>query len=103
VVASVSIVVGAAPDMAEVGRMAGEAIESWLRAYDGFRGLIVLTDEDGERARIITLWESPAAEEASRAARSAMRDKLVATAGMEVVGMELYDVPVLDVLSDRAA
>jgi hypothetical protein len=93
-----SIVRGAAPDMAEIGRMAGDATESWLRAYDGYRGVIVLTDEPGEQARIITLWDTAAAEQQSRAGRAALRDKIIATAGMEVVGMELYDVPVFEVV-----
>jgi hypothetical protein len=31
-----------------------------------------------------------------------MRDKLVGTVGMEVVGMELYEVPVLDLVEEAA-
>jgi hypothetical protein len=91
-----STVVGSAEDMAEVGRMAGDAMEGWLRDYDGFCGLIVLTDEEGERARVITFWESAEAEQRSRPGRIAMRDRLTATVGMRVEGMEVYEVPVLD-------
>jgi hypothetical protein len=88
--------------MAEAGRLAADAVRSWLRVYDGFRGLVVLTDEDGERARIITFWESAEAERRARAGRGSMRDKLVGTVGMEVVGMELYEVPVLDLVESAA-
>ena len=97
-----SIVTGAALGMADYAAMAREAVEGWLREYDGYRGLLVFTDEDGQRARIITLWESADAEARSRQGRRAMRDRVAATAGMVVEGVELYDVPVCDVLSGRA-
>ena len=93
-----STVVGSAEGMAEVGRMAGDSMEGWLREYDGYRGLIVLTDETGERARVITFWDSAEAELRSRAGRTALRDRLAATVGMRVEGMEVYQVPVVDVL-----
>jgi|SRR5829696_155356 len=92
-----STVVGRTPDMADVARMAGEAMEGWLRDYEGYRGLIVFTDEHGERARVITLWETPEAEERARASRGAMRDSMAATTGMTVQGMEIYEVPVFAV------
>jgi hypothetical protein len=88
--------------MAEAGRLAADAVRTWLRVYDGFRGLVVLTDEGGERARIITFWDSPEAEQKARSGRGSMRDKLVGTVGMEVVGMELYEVPVLDLIEAAA-
>jgi hypothetical protein len=88
--------------MADIARMAGEAIEGWLRDYEGYQGVLVLTDEDGGRALLITLWETPEAEARARPSRGAMRDQVAATAGMTVEGMELYDVPVVDVLLDRS-
>ena len=88
--------------MAEAGRLAADAVRSWLRVYEGFRGLVVMTDEEGEKARIITFWDTPEAEERARAGRASMRDRLVGTVGMEVVGMELYEVPVLDLLAEPA-
>jgi heme-degrading monooxygenase HmoA len=96
-IASMSTVTGPALGMAEIARMASEAIEGWLRQYEGYRGLIVLTDEHGERARVITLWESAEAEERARASRGAMRDQTAAMVGMVVEGMELYEVPVLEI------
>jgi hypothetical protein len=92
-----SIVTGRSLGMSEYARLAREAIEGWLRGYDGYRGLIVFTDEDGGRARIITLWETPEAELRSRQGRGAMRDQ-VAAAGMVVERVELYEVPVFEVL-----
>jgi heme-degrading monooxygenase HmoA len=97
-VAAMSIVTGPALGMADYARMAQEAIEGWLRGYEGYRGLIVFTDEDGQRARIITLWDTAEAEVRSRTGRSAMRDQVAARAGMVVETVELYEVPVCEVL-----
>ena len=97
-VAAMTLVTGPAPEMAHIARMAHDAIEEWLKAYEGYRGTIVFTDENAERARIITLWETPAAEERSRKGRTEMRNRVVATAGMSIAGVELYDVPVCEVL-----
>jgi hypothetical protein len=97
-IAAISIVTGPALGMADYARIAREAIEGWLRGYDGYRGLIVFTDEGGQRARIVTLWETPEDEMSSRQGRSAMRDRVAAGAGMVVEGVELYEVPVCEIL-----
>jgi hypothetical protein len=91
-------VTGPAVGMAEIARIAQETIDAWLRDYEGYRGLIVFTDETGGRARVITLWETAEAEARARPSRSAMRDQVAAAAGMAVEKMELYEVPALDVL-----
>jgi heme-degrading monooxygenase HmoA len=84
--------------MADIAVMARETIEDWLRGFEGYRGLMVLTDSNAERARIITFWESADAEERSRGGRAAMRDQVARTAGMAVDGMEIYEVPVCGLL-----
>jgi hypothetical protein len=81
--------------MAEIARMAVGPTDNWLREYDGYRGLIVLTDEDGQQARLITLWDTAEHELDARASRGALRDQIVATAGMAVEALELYEVAVL--------
>ncbi len=93
-------VTGRAEDMAGLARMAKERLEEWLREYEGYRGLIVFTDEANGRARVVTLWETPEAELRARQSRGAMRDQVALAAGMTVEGMELYEVPALDVLAD---
>jgi len=103
VIAAMSIVAGPALGMADYARMAQEAIEGWLRGYEGYRGLLVFTDEGGQRARIITLWDTAEAELSSRQGRSAMRDRVAAGAGMVIEGVELYEVPVCEVLPDPPA
>jgi heme-degrading monooxygenase HmoA len=96
-IAAMASLSGPAPGMAEIARIAGEAIEGWLREYEGYRGLIVLADELGERAKIVTLWETPEAEARARSGRAAMRDQLAATAGMAVDAFDVYEVPVYHV------
>jgi hypothetical protein len=93
-------VTGAAPGMAEIARMAAGPTQEWLRDFEGYRGLIVLTDERGGRARVITFWETAEHEFAARASRGAMRDQIAATAGMEVEGMDVYEVALLDLVRE---
>ena len=92
-------VTGPAQGMAEIARLAKETMEDWLRDYEGYRGLIVFTDEEGQRARVVTLWDSAEAEVRARQSRGAMRDQVALAAGMAVEKMELYEVPALEVLS----
>ncbi len=98
-VAAMSTVTGPAEGMAEIARVAHETIADWLREYEGYRGVLVFTDEEGQRARIMTLWDTPDAEARARRSRGAMRDQVAAVAGMVVEGLEVYDVPVFEVLA----
>jgi hypothetical protein len=68
----------------------------WLREYDGFRGVLVLTGD--EKHGVITLWDTPRDEASSRPARLAMHDSVSAAVGMSLVDYEVYDLPVLDVV-----
>ena len=88
---------GPASGLAEMSRLASEAVDTWLQEYDGYRGLIVFTDEKARRSRVITLWESPEAEETARSARGAMRDQLAATAGMSVDDFGVWEVAVFEI------
>lgn len=96
-VAAMATISGPASGLADISRMASESIESWLRDYEGYRGLIVFTDEDAQRSRVITLWETPEAEARARRGRGAMRDQIAAAAGMEVVDFGVYEVAVFEV------
>jgi heme-degrading monooxygenase HmoA len=98
-IAAMATFTGPNPALADIARMARDEIEGWLRGYDGFRGLIILTDQDGERARVITLWADAEAEANTRQARGAMREKVATVAGMQTEPMELYEVPVWEPLT----
>jgi hypothetical protein len=81
-----------------LAQMASEAIEGWLRDYDGYRGLLVFTDEKAERSRVITLWDTHEDEQRARMSRGAMRDQLATAMGVSVESFDVYDVAVFDVV-----
>ena len=93
---------GPAIGLAEISRLAGEDVEAWLRGYEGYRGLVVFTDEDAQRSRVVTLWETREDEERARSGRGAMRDAVAAASGMEVVAFEVYDVPVFELATNES-
>ncbi len=76
--------------------MAAESVELWLREYEGYRGLVVLTEESAQRSRVITFWETPEAEAKARRGRGSMRDQIAATSGMEVTDFGVFEVAVLE-------
>lgn len=96
-VAAMAMLKGPASGLAEISRMASETVEEWLREYDGYRGLVILTDEDAQTSRVITLWDSHEAEARARMARGTMRDQVAAAAGMEAVEFGVYEVAVFEI------
>jgi len=83
---------GPAESLAGITELSSD-VGSWIRQYDGYRGLFVFVDPDGRSSRVVTLWESAEAELAARRGRGAMRDQLMTVAGLEVVSFDVYDVP----------
>jgi len=102
-VAAMSTLSGPVATLAEVSRLAADSVGPWLNEYEGYRGTIVLTDEDRQLARLVTFWDSAADEARARESRAAMRDQLAATAGMEVVEFGVFDVIGYQFLSDVAS
>ena len=86
--------------LAEVSRLAADSVGPWLNEYEGYRGTIVFTDEERQLARLVTFWDSAADEARARDSRTAMRDQLAATAGMEVVEFGVFDVIGYQFLAD---
>jgi heme-degrading monooxygenase HmoA len=99
-VAALATISGPAEGLAEISRMASDSVEAWLRGYDGYRGLLVFTDEQHRRSVVVTLWETPEAELQARTARGAMRDQVAAAAGMAVDDFGVYEVAVLEMPDD---
>jgi hypothetical protein len=99
-VAAMSTLSGPVSALAEISRLAGENVGPWLREYEGYRGTLVFTNEETQTAHLITLWDSPADEQRARESRGAMRDRLAATAGMEVVGFEVFEVVAHELVPD---
>lgn len=90
-VAAMATISGPAGTLAELTELSGH-VGSWLRQYRGYRGVFVFVDGNEETSRVITLWETPDDERAARQARGAMRDQLMAMAGLEVVSFDVYEV-----------
>ena len=89
---------GAVTELAEIARIAADGIEGWLRDYDGYLGLVMLTDEESQTARVISFWDSREAEVRSRTARTTMRDQIASSAGLDVVEYRVWEVPVCELL-----
>lgn len=95
--ASVTSVSGGGPRVTETARMAAESMLSWLRQFDGYRGLYVFADPESGTARIMTLWESREAAERSAWSRGEIRESMVQAAGVRLDSVELVEL----VLEDR--
>lgn len=91
-VAAMATISGPAGMLAAVTELSGH-VAGWLRQYDGYRGVFVLVDGNEDASRLITLWETAEDELEARQARGAMRDQLMAMAGLEVVSFDVYEVP----------
>lgn len=102
-VAAMATLSGHTPDMTGIAEMASESIEGWLKDYDGYRGLLVFTDDESGWSRVITLWNTHESEQQARASRGAMRDQLAATIGVTVESFEVYDVPVCELVEAGGA
>ena len=99
-VAAMSTLSGPVSALADISRLADENVGPWLREYEGYRGTLVFTNEETQTAHLITLWNAPEDEERARESRGAMRDQLAATAGMEVVGFEVFEVVAHELIPD---
>ncbi len=91
-VAAMATISGPAASLATLTELSDD-VAGWLRQTSGYRGVFVLVDEGEATSRLITLWETPEDELAARRARGAMRDRLLAMAGLEIVSFEVYGVP----------
>jgi hypothetical protein len=72
-------------------RMAAESMLTWLREFDGYRGLLILGDPATGTARIVTFWDSLEAIERSEKGRSEVRGSMIAAAGAQLESVERYE------------
>ena len=98
--AVMSTVKGRIPSMEEVGRITGEAMQGWLAGLEGFRGLMILTDEPNAVGHVLTFWDSEEAVVKTRSTRRTMRQKLAETVGVEVTAYEELAVAILELVGD---
>ena len=97
--ASLTTVRGAGPDVSATAGMAAESMLTWLRDFDGYRGLLVLGDPGAGNARIVTFWESLEALERSERSRREVRESMVAAAGAELESVDRYELFIGDDLA----
>ena len=89
--ASLTTVRGGGPDVSVTGRMAAEAMLTWLRDFHGYRGLLFLGDPETGNARIVTLWDSLEALDRSERSRREVRESMIAAAGAELESVDRYE------------
>jgi heme-degrading monooxygenase HmoA len=91
VYASLTTVRGGGTDVSATAGMAAESMLSWLREFDGYRGLVVLGDPSTGNARIVTFWDSLEAVERSDKSRREVRESMIAAAGAQLESVERYE------------
>jgi heme-degrading monooxygenase HmoA len=92
VYASMTSVTGAGADVESTAAMAAESMVAWLRQFDGYRGMIVLSDAGTGTAQIVTFWDTKENLERSARSRTEVRIQMIETAGAELEGVHVYAV-----------
>lgn len=74
-----------------------------LKEIEGFAGFISLVDEESGRGRSIVLWETREAAEEAERQFGPRREEIVRGAGGTVRSADLYDAPIVEVLTGVGA
>lgn len=69
----------------------------WLRDSTGFRGLLRLSDREGAKTLVITLWADEDALRASEEAGNRLSELTAETVGVTRKTLEEYEVTLFDV------
>lgn len=77
-------------------QMAADALLPWVRQFDGYRGMIVLSNGEDGTARFVTFWEDRNSLERSERARMQVREQMAKTAGAEIDDVQAYTVLLVD-------
>ena len=76
-----------------------ERIIPGLKEIEGFAGFISLVDEENRRARSVVLWETREGAEEAERRFAAIREEVVSGMGATVRSADLYDAPIVKVLT----
>ena len=74
-----------------------------LKEIEGFAGFISLVDEENRRARSIVLWETKEGAEEAERQFAAKREEVVSGVGGTVRSADLYEAPIVEVLTGARA
>jgi hypothetical protein len=76
-----------------------ERIIPGLKEIEGFAGFISLVDDENRRARSVVLWETREGAEEAERQFAAVREEIVTGMGGTVRSADLYDAPLVKVLT----
>jgi hypothetical protein len=88
--ASMSTFHGGGVDLDAAAKAAGETMEAWLRQFEGYLGVMIITNQEIGTAHALTFWESAEAAAQSQHGRTRMREQMAAAIGVELVGNDHY-------------
>ncbi len=80
-----------------------ERIIPGLKEIDGFAGFISLVDEETQRARSVVLWETREGADEAERKFAAKREEIVRGMGGTVRSADLYEAPIVEVLTGARA
>jgi heme-degrading monooxygenase HmoA len=80
----------------EEAKMAAEALLPWVRQFDGYRGIVVLSDRENGTAHFVTFWEDEEALRRSAHGRQQVREQMAKTAGVDITSVQAYSVLLVD-------
>jgi hypothetical protein len=80
-----------------------ERIIPGLKEIEGFAGFISLIDEKNRRARSVVLWETREGAEEGERQFAAKREEIVRGMGGTVRSADLYEAPIVEVLTGARA
>ena len=83
----------------EVLAIMRERIIPGLKEIDGFVGFVSLMDDETRRARNVLLWETRESADAAEREFGPKREEIVRSMGGTVRSTDLYDAPIVEVLT----
>ena len=83
----------------EVLGIINETIIPALKEIEGFAGFISLVDEENRRARSIVLWETREGADEAERQFAAKREEIVRGMGGTVRSADLYEAPIVKLLT----
>ena len=87
----------------EVLAILRERIIPGLKEIDGFAGFIALMDADTRRARNVLLWETAEGAEEAERQFGPKREEIVREMGGTVKSTDLFDAPLVEILTAARA
>jgi hypothetical protein len=91
-------VLKATPDQDDRGlELVRDELLPWLRDSTGYRGLIRLTDGEGAKTLVITLWADEESLHASAEAGERLSALTAANIGAERLAVETYEATLFDI------